>query len=134
MADTQEAPQPAVPTLPQGSIREAQEAFLSLAVPEEDTPKKKEAETFEEVEDVEESTEVEEEPLEASEEESDEELQAEEEDSEESEVEEEITEEEDNTPDLYTVKINGQGCGRIGDEISGCTSVASGSSNVFAGG
>ena len=33
-----------------------------------------------------------------------------------------------------TVKINGKGCGRIGDGISGCTSVASGSSNVFAGG
>ncbi len=33
-----------------------------------------------------------------------------------------------------TVKINGQGCGRIGDAITGCTSVATGSSNVFAGG
>tara|TARA_B100000795_G_C22677228_1_gene390296 strand:- start:468 stop:764 length:297 start_codon:yes stop_codon:yes gene_type:complete len=33
-----------------------------------------------------------------------------------------------------TVKINGVGCGRVGDGISGCTSVASGSSNVFAGG
>lgn len=33
-----------------------------------------------------------------------------------------------------TVKINGKGCGRIGDGISACTSVASGSSNVFAGG
>ena len=33
-----------------------------------------------------------------------------------------------------TVKINGKGCGRVGDGISGCTSVASGSSNVFAGG
>ena len=33
-----------------------------------------------------------------------------------------------------TVKINGQGCGRIGDSISGCTSVAAGSPNVFAGG
>ena len=32
-----------------------------------------------------------------------------------------------------TVKINGKGCGRIGDAISGCTSVATGSSNVFAG-
>ena len=32
-----------------------------------------------------------------------------------------------------TVKINGKGCGRIGDVISGCTSVATGSSNVFAG-
>ena len=44
MADTQEQPQPAViPTLPEGSIREAQEAFLSLTEPEEETPKKKEA-------------------------------------------------------------------------------------------
>jgi uncharacterized Zn-binding protein involved in type VI secretion len=33
-----------------------------------------------------------------------------------------------------TVKVNGVGCGRVGDGISGCTSVASGSSNVFAGG
>ena len=30
-----------------------------------------------------------------------------------------------------TVKINGKGCGRVGDAT--CTSVASGSSNVFAG-
>ncbi|SVA13745.1 uncharacterized protein METZ01_LOCUS66599, partial [marine metagenome] len=33
-----------------------------------------------------------------------------------------------------TVKINNMGCGRIGDSISSCTSVATGSSNVFAGG
>jgi uncharacterized Zn-binding protein involved in type VI secretion len=33
-----------------------------------------------------------------------------------------------------TVFINGKGCGRIGDAISECTSVAEGSSNVFAGG
>ena len=33
-----------------------------------------------------------------------------------------------------TVKVNTQGAGRIGDGISGCTSVAAGSSNVFAGG
>jgi len=32
-----------------------------------------------------------------------------------------------------TVFINGKGCGRIGDAISSCTSVAAGSSNVFAG-
>ena len=32
-----------------------------------------------------------------------------------------------------TVFVNGKGCGRIGDAISGCTSVAEGSSNVFAG-
>ena len=33
-----------------------------------------------------------------------------------------------------TVKVNGKVCGRIGDSISSCTSVAAGSSNVFAGG
>ena len=33
-----------------------------------------------------------------------------------------------------TVFVNGKGCGRVGDGISGCTSVAAGSSNVFAGG
>lgn len=33
-----------------------------------------------------------------------------------------------------TVFINSKGCGRIGDGISACTSVATGSSNVFAGG
>ena len=33
-----------------------------------------------------------------------------------------------------TVKVNNLGCGRVGDAISGCTSVAAGSSNVFAGG
>ena len=32
-----------------------------------------------------------------------------------------------------TVFINGKGCGRIGDSISACTSVAEGSDNVFAG-
>ena len=32
-----------------------------------------------------------------------------------------------------TVFVNGKGCGRVGDAISGCTSVASGSENVFAG-
>jgi uncharacterized Zn-binding protein involved in type VI secretion len=31
------------------------------------------------------------------------------------------------------VFINGKGCGRVGDGISGCTSVAAGSGNVFAG-
>ena len=32
-----------------------------------------------------------------------------------------------------TVFINGKGCGRVGDVIAGCTSVAQGSPNVFAG-
>lgn len=33
-----------------------------------------------------------------------------------------------------TVFVNNKGCGRVGDGISNCTSVAAGSSNVFAGG
>lgn len=32
-----------------------------------------------------------------------------------------------------TVFVNNKGCGRVGDAISGCTSVAAGSPNVFAG-
>jgi uncharacterized Zn-binding protein involved in type VI secretion len=32
-----------------------------------------------------------------------------------------------------SVFINNLGCGRVGDALSGCTSVAAGSSNVFAG-
>ena len=32
-----------------------------------------------------------------------------------------------------TVFVNGKGCGRVGDAISGCTSVAAGSPNVFSG-
>ena len=32
-----------------------------------------------------------------------------------------------------TVIVNGVGAGRIGDAIAGCTSVAAGSPNVFAG-
>ena len=31
------------------------------------------------------------------------------------------------------VKVNGKGIGRVGDSIAGCTSVAAGSANVFAG-
>jgi uncharacterized Zn-binding protein involved in type VI secretion len=33
-----------------------------------------------------------------------------------------------------TVFVNNRGCGRIGDAITSCTSVAQGSPNVFAGG
>lgn len=33
-----------------------------------------------------------------------------------------------------TVKVNGLGAGRVGDAITSCTSVAEGSTNVFAGG
>ena len=33
-----------------------------------------------------------------------------------------------------TVKVNDRGAGRVGDAITGCTKVAAGSPNVFAGG
>ena len=33
-----------------------------------------------------------------------------------------------------TVKVNGRGCGRVGDVITACTKVSQGSPNVFAGG
>jgi uncharacterized Zn-binding protein involved in type VI secretion len=33
-----------------------------------------------------------------------------------------------------TVFVNGKGIGRVGDAIAGCTAVAAGSTNVFAGG
>ena len=33
-----------------------------------------------------------------------------------------------------SVKVNGRGCGRVGDRITACTSVATGSFDVFAGG
>ena len=33
-----------------------------------------------------------------------------------------------------SVFVNALGCGRVGDEITDCTSVAEGSGNVFAGG
>jgi uncharacterized Zn-binding protein involved in type VI secretion len=33
-----------------------------------------------------------------------------------------------------SVFINNKGCGRVGDTISGCTAVAAGSPDVFAGG
>jgi uncharacterized Zn-binding protein involved in type VI secretion len=32
-----------------------------------------------------------------------------------------------------TVKVNGLGCGRVGDGVTACTAVAAGSPNVFAG-
>jgi uncharacterized Zn-binding protein involved in type VI secretion len=38
------------------------------------------------------------------------------------------------TTGSLTVFINRRGCGRIGDSITDCTSVAEGSENVFAGG
>jgi len=77
----------------EGSIIEAETAILGMLEPEEEKPKPEEAQTSEEV--------SEDEP-EASEEE------VEEEDAEEESPEEEETEEEDDTPTVYSVKINGE--------------------------
>ena len=92
MADTQTAPLPE-----EGSIDQAQSAFLGLLEPEEVKPETEESEP---TENVEESTEeTQDEPLEeVSEEESDEEES--EEESEEDEVEEES--------EVYAVKVNGE--------------------------
>ena len=38
------------------------------------------------------------------------------------------------TPGSPTVFVNNKGCGRIGDAVTSCTSVAEGSPNTFAGG
>jgi hypothetical protein len=83
-------------TLPpgEGSIMEAETAILGMLEPEEEKPKPEEAQTSEE--------EVSEDEPEASEEE------VEEEDAEEESPEEEETEEEDDTPQRYSVKINGE--------------------------
>jgi hypothetical protein len=99
MADTQEAPQPAVQPLPElpGSVREAQEALLGLMEPEEEKPQKEEAQPTEEEESTEETQDesLEEEP-EESEEESEEE---DDEGTDEREVE---------GDDLYAITINGE--------------------------
>ena len=79
----------------EGSMREAETAILGMLDPEEEKPKTEEAKPSEEV--------SEDEP-EASEEEVEEESEDEEEES----PEEEETEEEDDTPTVYSVKINGE--------------------------
>ena len=99
MADTQEAPQPAIQPLPPmpGSTREAQEALLGLMEPEGEKPKEEEAQPTEEEESTEETQD--ESLEEESEEESDE---VEEEEAEESD------EEEEEEPDLFAVKVDGE--------------------------
>ena len=101
MADTQEAPQSTVPPLPElpGGLREAQNALLNIAEPEEETPETEEAQPTEE----EESQPVEED--ESLEEESEEEEEAE--DVEEAEEESEETEGEEEE-ELYAVTVNGE--------------------------
>ena len=81
----------------EGSIIEAETAILGMLEPEEEKPKPEEAQTSEE--------EVSEDEPEASEEEVEE---TEEEDEAEESPEEEETEEEDDTPTVYSVKINGE--------------------------
>jgi len=101
MADTQEAPHPAIQPIPAlgGSITEAQEALLSLEEPEKEKPIEEEAAPTEEEESTEE---IQDESLEEeSEEESDEEVDEEE-------AEESDEEEEDEEEPLFTVTANGQ--------------------------
>jgi hypothetical protein len=96
MADTQSAPHPATqpPPAPGGSITEAQEALLSLAEPEEETPKEEEAAPTEEEESTEETQ--------------DESLEEESEEESEEEEAEESDEEEEEEPDLFAVKVDGE--------------------------
>ena len=100
-ADTQPAPHDIGLPPGEGSIMEAEKAILGLLDSEEEKPKAEEAEASEE--------EVSEDEPEASEEEPEaEEAEEEAEDEEEESPEEEETEEEDDTPTVYSVKINGE--------------------------
>ena len=100
MADTQEAPQPAIQPLPAlgGSVTEAQEAILGLMEPEEEKPKEEEAKPTEEEESTEETQD------ESLEEESEEEAETEEEEEESEESDDEVEEE----PEVYSVTVNGE--------------------------
>ena len=103
MADTQEAPHPAIQPLPHtpGSTREAQEALLGIMDSLEDKPKAEEAAPTEEEESTEETQD------ESLEEEPQEELEAA---SEEEEAEEAIEETDDGEEEdpLYAVTVNGE--------------------------
>ena len=114
MADTQNAPLPALQPIPAlgGSVTEAQEALLSLLEPEEETPKDEEATPTEEEESTEETQDesLEEEPAEEEEAEP-----AEEEAEEES---EESVEEEQPKEELYTVRVDGEDVEVTLDELS----------------
>jgi cytochrome oxidase Cu insertion factor (SCO1/SenC/PrrC family) len=98
MADTQNAPLPALQPIPAlgGSITEAQEALLSLVEPEEETSETEEAQP----------TEVEESQPEEEDESFEEEPEEEEESVEEEEESEETDEEDEGT--LYAVTVNGE--------------------------
>ena len=98
MADTQDAPHPAVKPIPAlgGSVTEAQEALLSLLEPEEETPETEEAQPTEEEESTEETQ--------------DESLEEEPEEEEEPEGEEESEEPDEGAEEefLYAVKVDGE--------------------------
>ena len=96
-ADKQVAPHDIALPPGEGSMKEAEHAILGLMEPEEEKPDPEEAQPSEEVSEGE---------PEASEEEP--EVEEETEDEEEESPEEEETEEEVDTPDVYTVKINGE--------------------------
>ena len=96
-ADKQVAPHNIALPPGEGSMKEAETAILGLMEPEEEKPETEEAQPSEEVSEGE---------PEASEEEP--EVEEESEDEEEESPEEEETEEEVDTPDVYTVKINGE--------------------------
>ena len=106
MADKQPAPQAHEDPSQPGSLWEAQSAILGLLEPEEETPKEEEAKPEESEESTEETQD--ELPEEETEEVESEEEESEEEDVSEESDEEEEPEEEDDTPELYTVRVNGE--------------------------
>jgi cytochrome oxidase Cu insertion factor (SCO1/SenC/PrrC family) len=106
MADKQQAPQAHEDQAQPGSLWEAQSAILGLLEPEEEKPKEEEAKPEESEESTEETQD--ELPEEETEEVESEEEESEEEDVSEESDEEEEPEEEDDTPELYTVKVNGE--------------------------
>ena len=106
MADKQPAPQAHEDQTQPGSLWEAQSAILGLLEPEGETPKEEEAKPAESEESTEEAQD--ELPEEETEEVESEEEESEEEDVSEESDEEEEPEEEDDTPELYTVRINGE--------------------------
>jgi len=106
MADKQPAPQAHEDQSQPGSLWEAQQALIGLLEPEEEKPEKEEAKPTESEESTEETQDKL--PEEETEEAKSEEEESEEEDVSEESDEEEEPEEEDDTPELYTVRINGE--------------------------
>ena len=106
MADKQQAPQAHEDQSQPGSLWEAQKAILGLLEPEEEKPEEEEAKPAESEESTEETQD--ELPEEETEEVESEEEESEEEDVSEESDEEEEPEEEDDTPELYTVRVNGE--------------------------